>query len=117
MPKNKMSDLRDHLFETIELLKDEESGMDVKKAQAIADIGRVLVDTARAEISYIKLAGAGGSEFLRSKDLPPLVSAKPVKSLSGVGSESHLEACLNCELPECDENSPKCLIQIQRQAA
>ena len=37
MAKNKIQDLRDHLFETIELLKDSETNhMTVEKAKAIA---------------------------------------------------------------------------------
>lgn len=117
MPKNKMQDLRDHLFETIEMLKDPESGMDVNKAKAIADIGRVLVDTARTEIHYIKMAGAGGSEFLGGAVLPANRQLTPVKKLGSLGPETGREECLNCTLPECNEQSPDCLIQITRRAA
>jgi hypothetical protein len=65
MPKkNKMEDLRDHLFETIEMLKDPDSGMDVKKAKAIAEIGKVLVDSARTEIQFNNTIGGRGSGFI-----------------------------------------------------
>ncbi len=47
--KNKMVDLRNHLFATIEALLDGDKDMDAEKAAAIADVGRVLVDSARAE--------------------------------------------------------------------
>ena len=36
MPKNKIQDLRNHLFETLEMLKD--GDMDVSRASAIADV-------------------------------------------------------------------------------
>ena len=44
MAKNKIQDLRDHLFETIELLKDSETNhMTVDKAKAIAGISQVII--------------------------------------------------------------------------
>jgi hypothetical protein len=55
MAKNKITDLRDHLFECIELLKDEENkSMTVDKAKAIADISQVIINTAKLEIDFIK---------------------------------------------------------------
>ena len=55
MAKNKITDLRDHLFETIELLKDEENkSMTVEKAKAIADISQVIINTAKLEIDFIR---------------------------------------------------------------
>lgn len=50
--KNKIGDLRDHLFETLEALKDDEHPMDIDRAKAIADVARVIVDTAKAEIAF-----------------------------------------------------------------
>ncbi len=52
MPKNKIQDLRNHLFETLEMLKD--GDMDVSRASAIADVSRAIIDTAKVEIQYIK---------------------------------------------------------------
>jgi hypothetical protein len=52
MPKNKIQDLRNHLFETLEMLKD--GDMDVARASAIADVSRAIIDTAKVEIQYIK---------------------------------------------------------------
>ena len=64
MPKNKLTDLRDHLFETIELLKDPESGMDVKTAREIGNIASVIVDSARVEVEFQREVGGVGSGFL-----------------------------------------------------
>ncbi len=65
MPKkNKMEDLRDHLFETIEMLKDPDSGMDIKTAKQIAEIGRVLVDSARVEVDFQRHVGGIGTNFI-----------------------------------------------------
>lgn len=40
--------------------------MDVDRARAIAQVAGVLVDTAKAEVEYIKATGAERSEFLEA---------------------------------------------------
>lgn len=61
MPKNKIEDLRDHLFATLEALQDKDSPMDIERAKAIADVGRVLVDSAKVEVAFIVATGADGT--------------------------------------------------------
>ena len=48
MPKNTMRDLRDHLFETLEALKDAEAPMALDRAKAIAEVSQVIINTAKA---------------------------------------------------------------------
>lgn len=55
--KNKINDLRDHLFETLEALKDEEKPMDLDRARAIADVSRVIVESAKVEVDFLKVTG------------------------------------------------------------
>ncbi len=55
--KNKIEHLRDHLFETIEALKDEKNPMDLARARTIADVARVIVDSAKAETAFIAATG------------------------------------------------------------
>jgi hypothetical protein len=62
MPKNKMEDLRNHLFETIERLKD--GDMEIETAKAIVDVGKVLVDSAKVEVDFQKHVGGIGSDFI-----------------------------------------------------
>lgn len=54
MAKNKIQDLRNHLFETIELLKDDDAKMPVEKAKAIADVAQTIINTAKLEIDFIR---------------------------------------------------------------
>ena len=55
MAKNKITDLRDHLFEIIELLKDDEqTNMTIEKAKAISDVAQVIINTAKLETDYIR---------------------------------------------------------------
>ena len=55
--KNQMIDLRNHLFATLEALQDQEKPMEIDRAKAIADVGRVLVETAKVEVAFLDIAG------------------------------------------------------------
>ena len=67
MPKNKIQDLRNHLFETLEMLKD--GDIEIEKAYAIADVSRAIIDTAKVEIQYIKAIESNQkSLFLEQKN-------------------------------------------------
>lgn len=63
--KNKINDLRDHLFETLEALRDEDKPMDLERAQTIANVAKVIVDSAKVEVAFIKATGLDKStDFL-----------------------------------------------------
>jgi len=64
-PRNKIDDLRNHLFETLEALKDEDKPMDLERARAVADVARVIVESAKVEVNFIKVTGqAKSTDFL-----------------------------------------------------
>lgn len=54
MPRNKIEDLRNHLFAALEGLTDEENPMDIERARAIAEVGKVIVESAKVEVVFIK---------------------------------------------------------------
>jgi hypothetical protein len=55
MARNKINDLRNHLFEVIEMLKDEEqNSMTIEKAKAIVDVSQAIINTAKVEVDYIR---------------------------------------------------------------
>lgn len=64
--KNQMIDLRNHLFAALEALHDSEKPMDIDRAKAIADVGRVLVETAKVEVAFLNVAGGTGTGFIES---------------------------------------------------
>ncbi len=67
MEKQKqISDLRKHLFDQMERLNDPTAELDkeLKKANAFVAIGKVIVDSAVAEINYMKLNKGGGTGFI-----------------------------------------------------
>ena len=70
--KNKIEDLRNHLFLTLEALQDEEKPMEIDRARAIADVAKVIVDSAKVEVEYVKATGAPstGSSFLPAAPAP-----------------------------------------------
>jgi hypothetical protein len=65
VPKNKIEDLRNHLFETLEALRDDEKPMDLDRAKTIADVARVIVESAKVEVELVKATGERvGTGFL-----------------------------------------------------
>jgi len=62
--KNKIEDLRNHLFATIESLMDEDKPMDIDRAKAIADVSQVIINSAKVEIDFINKVGGVGTNFI-----------------------------------------------------
>ena len=67
--KTKITDLREHLFLTLEGLLDDENPMDLKRAQAVADVGRVIVDSAKVEVDMAKVLVARMKKGEEEKEL------------------------------------------------
>lgn len=72
---NKIEDLRNHLFATLEALRDDEKPMDIDRAKAIAGVAQVIVNSAKAENEFIDLTGSLGSGFIGDKPQKALRSA------------------------------------------
>ena len=68
--KNKLPDLRDHLFEAIEMLKS--GDMELDKAQAINSLAQTLVASAKVEVDYVKHTGGMNDrvEFIEGNPAP-----------------------------------------------
>jgi hypothetical protein len=63
--KNKISDLRNHLFSVLEELTDPDSTYDIAKAKVVADVAQVIINSAKIENDYIKIIGGShGSGFI-----------------------------------------------------
>lgn len=64
--KNKLEDLRNHLFATIEGLLDKDEPMDTKRAAAVADVAQVIIESAKVEVRALELLGGRqNSDFLQ----------------------------------------------------
>lgn len=122
MPKNKIEDLRNILFETMERLMDPDDPMDVKTAAAVGDVAQVVVNSAKVEVYFIKQTGHGGSSFMQNaaqpKSIAHPIDIKQIESRPTPPSEELVpeeQLCTNCHLPTCiDTSSPLCPIRIQR---
>ena len=70
--KNKIDDLRNHLFETLEALKDDDKPMEIERARTIADVARAIIESAKVEVDFLKVTGAMSStNFLPAEQEPP----------------------------------------------
>lgn len=56
MARNKINDLRDHLFEALERLKDGE--IDIETAKAMSEVSQTIINSAKIEIDFIKATGS-----------------------------------------------------------
>ncbi len=70
--KNKMQDLRDHLFTQLENLADKETDVDLDRIKAMTEISKVLVDSAKVEVAFINATGTSQTTgFIESKPALP----------------------------------------------
>lgn len=82
MAKNKIDDLRNHLFETIEALKDPDKPMELDRARAISDVAQTIINTAKVEVELVKAVSSSraGSQFFNlpdeTRDLPRIGAPK-----------------------------------------
>lgn len=69
--KNKITDLRNHLFATIEDLRDKDDPMDLDRAKTISDVAQTIINSAKVEVQFIEALGmrAGeGTGFISLED-------------------------------------------------
>ena len=75
--KNRIEDLRNHLFAAIEALQDDESPMDIDRARAIGDIAQTIINSAKVEVDFLKVTSADeGSGFIPLKPRQPVIPAR-----------------------------------------
>jgi hypothetical protein len=60
--KNKITDLRDHMFAQLERLgaediSPEDLQAEIERAKAISEVGKVIVESAKTEVLHLKLTG------------------------------------------------------------
>lgn len=71
--KNKIEDLRNHLFATLEALRDQDQPMDIERAKAVADVSRVIIDSAKVEVDMLRVTGSASpaSGFFPTEEVTP----------------------------------------------
>ena len=95
MAKNKLKDLRDHLFETIEELKDKENPMDVERSKAISGVAQTIINSAKIELQFLELTGQESqSDFLGPLQSEPqaLPAASSIRTRANGGDRGRRKA-------------------------
>lgn len=70
--KNKIEDLRDHLFATLEALQDDEDPMDLDRAKVISRVAQTIIDSAKAETDHLRVVGGvSGTGFIPEEPREP----------------------------------------------
>jgi hypothetical protein len=91
--KRTVSDLREMLFDTLEQLKNPESGMDIDRAKAVSEVAQVIINTAKAEIDFVKATGiqSATSDFLKVETEVPTVNGHVTRSIGmdGLATTRH----------------------------
>lgn len=72
--KNKLTDLRNHLFATLEALQDEENPMDLDRAKMVSDVAQTLINSAKVEVDYLKVTGSAADSGFITSERPALES-------------------------------------------
>lgn len=71
--KNRIEDLRNHLFATIEALLDEDNPMDIARAKAVSNAAQALINSAKVEVDFLRVTGGiEGSGFIPYEPRKPL---------------------------------------------
>jgi hypothetical protein len=79
--QNKIDDLRNHLFATLEALRDKEAPMDIERAKAISNVANSIIETAKVEVKYLEAVGGHGTGFMNNKS--DALQSLPVSRLVG----------------------------------
>ena len=71
--KNKIEDLRNHLFAALEGLSDREKPMEIDRALAIAEVAQVVINSAKVEVEFLKTqqGNVKATDFIPVEPVPP----------------------------------------------
>lgn len=83
--QNKIEHLRNHLFATLEALRDKENPMDIERAKAISNVANSIIETAKVEVKYLDLVGGKGTGFMADAPALPAQAQAP-RLVNGRGS-------------------------------
>lgn len=69
-----ITQLRDHLMQTLASLRDRQNPMEPDRARAIGQVASVLIDSAKVEVEYIRATGSDRSDFLEPAPTNPVLT-------------------------------------------
>jgi hypothetical protein len=75
-----MTDLRNHLFATLESLRDEDKPMELARAKAISEVAQTIINSAKVEIEYMEVSGeAESTEFFDALRVSERLDGAPMR--------------------------------------
>ena len=74
--KNKIEDLRNHLFATLEGLADKDEPLALDRAKAISEVAQTLINCAKVEVEFIKATGIEKAKFFTGVDSVPRIDSQ-----------------------------------------
>jgi hypothetical protein len=78
MSENNIGTVREHLLNTLADLRNRDNPMEIDRALAVANVARVLVESAKVEVDFIRETQALGSGFI-GEELPTGVTRNRLK--------------------------------------
>lgn len=70
--KNRIEDLRNHLFATLEALQDEDQPMEIDRAKAVSEVAQTIINSAKVEVDFLKATGRVTDAGFLSNEKPVL---------------------------------------------
>lgn len=83
--KTKISDLREHLFEMLETIKDKDTKVDLERYRLGVDVANSIINSAKVEVEHLKTVG-GKSKTGFFPEEARLINPPPHSAL---GKDSH----------------------------
>lgn len=56
-----INDLREHLFATLEGLRDKANPMEIDRAKAVSEVAQTIINSAKVEVDHMRVAGNASS--------------------------------------------------------
>lgn len=79
--KNRIEDLRNHLFCALEALADDEKPMPIDRARAIAAVAQTIINSAKVEVDFlVATRSLKGSGFIPQPEIDGSVQPKAIRN-------------------------------------
>lgn len=72
---NDIKELREILFDTLRDAANSQKKLDVERCKVVAELSQVLINTAKAEVDFLKVVGGKSTGFLEAPGVTTNVSA------------------------------------------
>ena len=72
-----INDLREHLFATLEGLRNKDDPLDIDRAKAVAEVAQTIINSAKVEVEHMRVAGGPGTGFVAAQDALPAPAQGP----------------------------------------